>query len=266
MTEVGGKVTLKQFKKNGWLPDGHDGELRYTHCFEQLVVNVDTKTGLHVTGLTEEDEKYFESKMQLKEGALSRYNSDYWSKFKIKIPKKGKVLNLDIAADGLMYKVLLAHQQVANSEAEKHDSPWAEYVLTSLEQEAKANNAKNKLEKKANKVYYNWNTDEMVDFLKVYGKNPGSKASVDFIEDTVHNIIKDNPKAFLAIVEDPDYKMKLFIQNSVSQKVLLKEGSKYLLQGGDVLGYSLEDTIKYLSKPENQEIYVNLKNRLELDK
>ena len=32
------KVTLKPIKKHGWLPDDHDGSLRYSKCFERLTV------------------------------------------------------------------------------------------------------------------------------------------------------------------------------------------------------------------------------------
>ena len=27
------KVTLKPIKRNGWLPDDHDGAIRYSKCF-----------------------------------------------------------------------------------------------------------------------------------------------------------------------------------------------------------------------------------------
>ena len=32
------KITLKPIKRNGWLPDDHDGAIRYSKCFERLTV------------------------------------------------------------------------------------------------------------------------------------------------------------------------------------------------------------------------------------
>jgi len=257
-----GLVTLKQFRKNGWLPDGHDGELRYTHCFTQITPQA--KNGVHVTGLTEEMEAEFTRLLSLTPGTLSKYNKDYWGAFRVKVPKEGVVLDLSDPKDRLTYYVLRANTAVANSEAEKADSPDADYVLTSIEQEAKASNAKNKVRKLANKKFYNMNIDEMRDFLVVFGDDPG-EASNDFIEDTITKIIDDTPEAFLEIVNDPTYETRLFIGKCVKNRLLKKAGSKYsLMPGGDIIGFSIEETIAYLKDPVNQEVYVSLKNRLNI--
>jgi hypothetical protein len=58
--------------------------------------------------------------------------------------------------------------------------------------------------------------------------------------------------------------MKAFIDDCIVKKALVKTGSKYALIGGDIIGYSLEETIDYLSKAENQEVYINLKSKLEV--
>ena len=51
------KVTLKPIKKNGWLPEDHDGSVRYSKCFERLTVQAARGTGVLQTGLSDEDEK-----------------------------------------------------------------------------------------------------------------------------------------------------------------------------------------------------------------
>ena len=56
------RVTLKPIKKNGWLPDDHDGSIRYSKCFERLTVQSQRGTGVLNTGLTEEDERRLEKK------------------------------------------------------------------------------------------------------------------------------------------------------------------------------------------------------------
>ena len=47
------KVTLKPIKKHGWLPDNHDGSIRYSKCFERLTVQAQKGTGVLNTGMSE---------------------------------------------------------------------------------------------------------------------------------------------------------------------------------------------------------------------
>ena len=106
----------------------------------------------------------------------------------------------------------------------------------------------------------------MTNVLKVHGKKMDDSVSPDFIESEIDKMIEDNPKAFLAIVNDNNFSMKVFIEDCVRAKALVKSGSKYMLAGGDVIGYSLSDTIDYLKDPTNQEVYINLKGRLDISK
>jgi len=260
------RVTLKPIKKNGWLPEDHDGSIRYSKCFERLTVQSQRGTGVLNTGLTDEDERRLEKKMNMSQGTLSRYNKDYWNKFYIDVPKEGKELDLANPKDELTYFVLKAHQRIANSEMERFDSPFAEYVMTSVEQEAKVENKKSKLKRKAYKVFSNMNTTEMRDVLKVIGKRAGDDASVDFIESQLDKIVTEDPQEFLATVEDPTFIMRAFIDDCLSSRVLTKSGTKYVLPGGDVVGYTLEQTIEYLKNPDNQEVYLDLKGKLSIGK
>ena len=237
------KVTLKPIKKNGWLPEDHDGAIRYSKCFGRL-----------------------EKKMNMSAGTLSRYNKDYWTMFKVDVPKDGTILDLAFPEDELKYMVLKAHQRVANSEMERFDSPFAEYVMTSEEQEAKVENKKSKLKRKAYKVFSNMSTTEMKDVLKVMGKRAGDDSSVDFVESQLDKIVTDDPQNFLNTVEDPTFAMRAFIDDCISSRVLVKNGTKYQLPGGDVVGYALEQTIEYLQNPSNQEVYLDLKGKLTISK
>lgn len=257
------KVTVKKFRKNTWLQEGHDGEFRYTHCFESLVPLADS-SGYPVTGLNQEEEAFLEKKLSLSPGTLSRYNKDYWGKFQIKIGKNGLVLDLSSPKDYLNYLVLTAHQQVAKSEIEKFDSPFAEYVITSDVQEAKASAKKVQSKRKAYKIFSAMSTEEMAGFLKVYGKRPGKNTTAEWLESEIGKIIEKDAKEFIAVSEDPAMQMKIFIDDCLVAGALTKNGTKYGLKGGDIIGYSLEDTIAYLKANENQEVYINLKSKLEV--
>ena len=260
------KVTLKPIKKNGWLPDDHDGSIRYSKCFERLTVQATRGSGVLKTGLTEEDEKRLEKIMHMSPGTLSKYNKDYWTMFRVDVPKEGLTLDLALPEDELKFLVLKAHQRVANSEMERFDSPFAEYIMTSEEQEAKVVNKKSKLKRKAYKVFSAMSTTEMKDVLKVMGKRAGDDSSVDFVESQLDKIVTDDPQAFINTVEDPTFKMRAFIDDCISSRVLVKSGTKYQLPGGDTVGYTLEQTIEYLQNPDNQEVYLDLKGKLSIAK
>ena len=260
------KVTLKPIKKHGWLPDDHDGSLRYSKCFERLTVQAMKGTGVLNTGLTESDERRLEKKMHMASGTLSKYNKDYWTMFRIDVPKEGITLDTNNPEEEVKYLVLKAHQRVANSEMERFDTPFAEYVMTSVEQEAKMENKKSKLKRRAYKVFSNISTTEMADVLKVMGKRAGDEASIDFIESQLDKIVTEDPQEFINTVEDPTFKMRAFIDDCISSRVLVKSGTKYQLPGGDVVGYTLEQTIEYLKNPDNQEVYLDLKGKLSIGK
>lgn len=260
------KVTVRPIKSNGWLPKDHDGFMRYSRCFERLTVQTDRTTALLNTGLKEEDERRIEKAMNLTAGTLSKYNRDYWSKFYMDIPKEGKVLDLNLPSHELIYLVLKAHQRVANSEMERFDTPFAEYVMSNSEEEAVVRNKKGKVKREAYNKFNSLSIDQMFNVLKVHGKKVDSSASSDFIESEIDKLVEKNPQAFLDIVSDKDFVIKVFIEDCVRARALTKSGSKYMLTGGDIIGYSLSETIDYLNDPVNQEVYINLKGRLDISK
>jgi hypothetical protein len=263
---VRSKVTVRPIKTNGWLPTDHDGFTRYSKCFERLTVQMDRQTQLLNTGLTEEEERRIEAAMKLSPGTLSRYNKDYWATFYIDVPKTGKVLDLNLPSHELQYKVLKAHQRVANSEIERYDTPFAEYVMSDKNEEAKARNEKSKTRRKAYNLFSSLSTSDMLNVLKVYGKKVDDSSTPDFIESEVDKLVEENPQGFIDLVKDSDFKMKVFVEDCIRARVITKTGTKYALTGGDVIGYSLGETITYLSDPKNQDVYMSLKSRLDITK
>ena len=67
-------VELKIKKKNPWA-----GLIKYRSCFDYIAPYF-TRSGSIYTGLTPEDEKYFEKALGYPEGHLSK-SSEFWSRF-----------------------------------------------------------------------------------------------------------------------------------------------------------------------------------------
>lgn len=265
------KVTIKQFRRNAWLPEGHDGEYRYTGTAEYLTVQADRKTGMLVTGLTTDDEKRLVEKLNLigntpnmPQSTLSKYNKDFWGRFRIRIPKEGKILDIENnPMDELEWLVLKAHQNVANSEAEKLYTPFARYVLTSAEEEAVEVNKQVEVKSEAYSEYAKMSLKDKINFLKVYGRNPGKDPKESFVVAAVGKILEDDPKDFLRVMKDSNFKVKLFINQCVDVNILRRQGTRYLLPGGDVIGYSLDKAIEYLKDSSNNEVKMTLMGQLQ---
>ena len=71
-------VELKIKKKNPWA-----GLLKYRHCFDYIAPYF-TRSGSIYTGLTPEDEKYYEKALGYEEGHLAK-TSPFWTNFCVKV-------------------------------------------------------------------------------------------------------------------------------------------------------------------------------------
>lgn len=269
---VGSKtVTLKPVKRAGWLPPGHDGEFRFSGTgWGASGPEMDSKTRQLKTGLTEDEERSLEKKLNLSVGSLSRHNKDYWAAFTFLIPKEGMTLYLDNPKDYIIFKILSNHSRVAKTMMEVKDSPGVDFYMTSYDEESKIENDKNKLERESIKAYGKLSTKEMTDVLKIYAQlegkvtgRPSKDSSVDFIESTLYKKMKSNPEEFLRIVGDSSFSTRVLIDDLISNRILIKNGSKYSVYGGDVIGSTLESTIEFLEDPRNQGVRIELLAKLE---
>ncbi len=260
-----GTVYVKPIQRSSWLPAGHDGEIRYTNCAEFLTVQMDTKLRCLNTGITEEEALVLEKELKMSPGTLSKYNVDYWSSFASLIPitRDGLELHLENPKDFIRYRNLLAHTEIANSEREKYESPEYKYVMTSPEQEAKIKNEKSRVIRKAYQLLGKLSFSEQKDVLKLQGKRVNNDSSEDFVESSITDLIEKNPMEFIEIVNDPMFKNKVFIQDCIANRTIIKSGSKYMLNGGDVIGLSIQEAIEYITDPNNQDVYIRLKAKVE---
>ncbi len=261
------KVTITASRRHGWLPEDHDGSYRFSHTSEHLTLQRDRHTGMLNTGLTEADEKRLEGKLGLKPGELSRHNSEYWSKFKVVIPKEGIVLHpATVATDEIAWRVMQVHQDVANSIAEKYKTGFERYMMHSEEEEAENINKEINIKLEAYKKLGEMSESQLVNFLKVYGKSVGKDSSLEFIKAQVGKIVDTQPQLFIDTVSNPNYKAHVFLKTCVEKNVLKEIGGKYMRPGGEVIGYSLEQTLDFLQNKDNTEVISSLKGQVEATK
>jgi hypothetical protein len=270
-----GVFTIRPVKTT-WLKSidpKHDGAVVLSKANHWLSPERDNRPpGLIKTGLTDQMARELEVEMGLKPMELSPYSKWWDINFKIypRIPKEGLELNLDAnATNKLIYCYAKVMSKVALSESDAAENPLVDYVLTSKEVEADYSNKKAEIKTKAVQRYAEMSLNEQMDFLKVFdeGRSRVTKsASPNFITSTIFKIVDERPEDFIELVENPDFKTMVFIQDCVAIGALKKEGPKYRINGGDIIGNSLLDTINNLQKPEYNEAKLSLKTKLDLTK
>jgi len=252
MTDRKGKVVLKALQRQSW-----SGFHRFPKCKDTVIASLGR--GGYATGLSEGEEKELEKELQMKQGTLGKY-SEYWQDYTVILTDKDKTLQLGAPRDFIDYKILMASNRVANSVNDLTDWPKAEYVLYDAEQDAKKDNLKIKEKRKAYKTFNGLTSTEMRNVLKLMGKK-SANASDTLIENTLAEILDDNPKSFNEVIDQPDFKLRVFVEDLIGTNGLRIRGGHYMF-GDSAIGHDLDATLLYLKDPKNQDIVLSLKSKL----
>ena len=263
---------LKEVDKN------HNGAVLFDRAVISYSAERHPKTGLMITGLTDQEARELEAEMHYKVGALSPYNmkepernsGDFsWATFSIKIPKEGLVIDAGRSArEKLMYKVLSVGSRVATSTVDLAINPVKyDLVMTSDEVETKSMKDRTATKRKAYAELSKMSITEQMEFLSVYeeGRHKVSKdATPDFIEAEVGKIVDNSPEKFLETIGSTHYKTMIFLFKCLNAQLIYKQGPKYILSaGGDILGNSLLEAVANLQSEDYQPIKISLLSKLE---
>ena len=217
------------------------------------------------------ERKAFEEEFQLPSGTLNFYNREnpYWAKYRVKLGKEGKVLDLSKATDYIEYKVLLANKRIiAPSWEDRFKSGEYKFALVDEDEQIKTQANKTEILKNAWK-HFGKLEDSVEDMQFILGTTNKKTTSnkIEFLRSEVGKMIETNVNQFLAIVEDPKFKIKIFIEKCLNKNILERNSnSGYALKGGDEIGRTLQETISFLENPKNQDIYLKLKAQIENSK
>ena len=144
-------VELKIKKKNPWA-----GLIKYRSCFDYIAPYF-TRSGSIYTGLTPEDEKYFEKALGYPEGHLAK-TSEFWTTFCVKVGARTLLLDDSIPRQQMIIKFLTGHKRVATS-LDRLDA-GKDYLLINREAEAVEKNKQNKLRRDAVKEFDKLSIDD----------------------------------------------------------------------------------------------------------
>lgn len=262
------KIIVKPiFRNNGNFPKGHDGEFMFTDTVWSTDLRPEPGTNRYKAILTEEERLVFEKTLNLEPGSMSFYKkTGFWPKFRVKLTKEGKTLNLSEPLDYLEYLVLLADRRVAPNWNAKYDSGEYKFALVDEDETIKDNVNKSDLNKKAYKYLgkIEDSVEDMTMVIRLASNKIVKSKDVEFLQSEVQKIIDSNIKGFVEVMEDKSFGTKAFINKALDAKALdrtVKGG--YALKGGDEIGRTLSETVEFLESNKNQDIFLKLKAQID---
>ena len=203
-------VELKIKKQNPWA-----GLIKYKSCFD-YVAPYFTRSGSIYTGLTPEEEKYYENALGYEDGTLAR-SSEFWKTFCVKIGSKTLLLDDQYPRQEMIIKFLSGHKRVATS-LDKLDA-GKDYLLINREAEAVEANKKNKLRRDAVKEFDKLSLEQMRKCLRLFGVKSDTLSN-ELVESTLFNLIDKQPKKFFDKWVDNKSKETEFLLETAIEKVL----------------------------------------------
>ena len=210
-------VELKIKKKNPWA-----GLIKYRSCYDYIAPYF-TRSGSIYTGLTPEDEEYFEKALGYPEGHLSK-TSDFWTTFCVKIGARTLLLDDSIPRQAMIIKFLTGHKRVATS-LDKMDA-GKDYLLINREAEAIEQNKQNKLRREA---------------VKEFDKLSSPK------------------KFFDKWVDNKNKETEYLIEEAIAKGVIRKDRTQYYY-GSEMFADSLPEAVAYLDAKKNQDLKLSIIN------
>lgn len=247
-------VELKIKKKNPWA-----GVLKYSKsCFDYISPYY-TRSGSIYTGLTQEDEKYYEKALGYPEGHLAK-SSEFWTTFCVKIGTRTMLLDDAIPRQAMIIKFLSGHKRVATS-LDKMDA-GKDYLLINREAEAIEANKINKLRRDAIKEFDKLTLEQMRKCLRLFGVKADTMSN-ELVESTLFGLVDKNPKQFFAKwVDNKSKETEFLLESAIAKGVIRKDRTQYYY-GTELFADSLQEAIAYLDAKKNQDLKLSIINQVE---
>ncbi len=231
--------------------------------------------GLFKNPLTNNEKKFLENYMGLKEDTLSVYK-DYWDNYFVRVPKLGLRLDLSNPKDYIAYKVLLLNNNRIAPNVQALENPRASYEFVLASDHAVVEVAKTKLQYKAD--CYKWmgkyedDWDRMKAVVELLdGRKISDNSTLKFLQVQIGELIEKDSEKFIKTVNNPMLDTQILLSKAMTAGVVSKQGNFYYFKG--VSGKTplcnegedpdLKTACKFLNDPKNQEIKFSIEAKLQ---
>lgn len=224
--------------------------------------------------LTSEEKDFFEGENGPYRGQDLSVYSKFWDDFYVKLGKTDTVLRLDNPIEYLKYKVLLGWDDVVAPSLEEYKRIGKltyQFMVIKDGEERKDTDKKLSSIKSAWKAYnkIESNRSILISVISlIEGKKLSDNSDLDYIQGEVERIVDTRPADFVNLINDNNFEVKSLIALAEHAGVIIKKSGKYESIDGLKLAErdqnaTLENTVKFLNSPKNQEVKDLITLRLE---
>lgn len=261
----------------------HDGAFMFSGTYKEYTLPYinDTRSYANPFESPEEQEE-FERVLQLAPGALSinNRNSDFWSTFKVKLSKEGKVLDLNYPMHVLEYRVLKANtKRICPNWEDRNRNSAYEFALIDkdVEEVNDIKDAERNLRAMELFIKMRKSNKKMYDILRVLGKKLPKEASVNTSQliKEIDQIIAEKSKVggvlniddFIEAAEDPKLSLKVFVLDAIEiGEIEVSKGVYKITSSQTAIGRNLSEAVDYFDSIKGREDKLLIEQRLEMAK
>ena len=221
-------------------------------------------------GMTQKE--FFEKELGVNLNPTLKAEENFWRtdrRGRVVMTKEGTTLNLNLSLDMLKYLILIANKSLVSPSYEDRTlKATYEFMIVDESKVTTKKLAEASVKSDAFIKYAEITNSKKatIGFIKSLGRTIPATATEEWMKNEVLNIVDSNPAYFLEIVNHPQYNERIFVQESVEAGAIIRKGEKrYTLDNGAELG-DMTDVINYLLNPDNQEVKLRIKAKIDLAK
>jgi len=221
-------------------------------------------------GMTQKE--FFEKELGVDLNPTLPVEKNFWRtdrRGRVILTKEGTTLNLNLPLDMLKYLILISNKMlVSPSYDERINKATYEFMIVDESKVTSKKLEEADLKAQAYVKYAEVTNSKTatIGFIKSLGRTIPVSANETWLKSEVAKIVENDPRYFLEIVNHPQYNERIFVQEAVEAGAIIRKGEKrYTLDNGSELG-DLTDVINYLLNPDNQEVKLRIKAKIELTK
>lgn len=219
-------------------------------------------------GMTEQE--FFEKELGAELNPRLPKEDNFWRndrRGRVILTREGLRLDLNNSIDMLRYRILMANtSKISPSYEERGNSQSYEFMIVN---EGKLTSKRVETALKEADAWVKFaeitrKKKTMVGFIRSLGRTIPIQHDEDWLKSEVLTELERNPSKFLAVVNDPLFDNRIFVQEAVEAGALKRLNSKrYTTDSGVELG-DLLSTINWLNDGDNQEARIRIKARIEM--
>lgn len=235
---------------------------------DQKRVNIQKYMESYPNGMTQKE--FFETELGVDLNATLPTDKNFWRsdrRGRVILTKEGTTLDLNRPLDMLKYLILLSNKMlISPSYDERILKATYEFMIVDEDKVTvqKLAEANVKADAYVRFAEITNSKQAIVGFIKSLGRTIPATATADWLKNEVLNVLEKDPNYFLEIVNHPQYNDRIFVQEATEAGAIIRKGNKrYTLDNGSELG-DLTDTIMYLNNPDNQEVKMRIKAKIDL--